>query len=213
MNKARLMAGLMLQLTPLLSTANTCAAFVNHAYEAVDMNSRPGLPPRTTTPGGRALKFYASVRLEYQPIGESKTKAFDPLSGDAIQEAVASRVFVKCTKNKLAKPSKRVEVRITYGAGFDNTWSALQVLLTQKRVIKSGAWYYFDRAASLVHPDMPVTGATKRPSLNGESNVLRFAAEHPEWRDALIRLAIAGIDVNGDAAFADEPDDESGDDE
>ncbi len=198
MNKARLMAGFMLQLTPLLHTRDTCGVFVNHAYEAVEMTGRPGMPPKTTTPGGRALKYYASLRLEYQLMGQAKTKTVDPLTGAPVQDSVGVGVKVRCTKNKLARPARAAETRISYGAGFDNTWSALQVLITHKKIIKSGAWHYFPAAKvpDLIHPEIPVT-ASGRAGLQGESAVLRFANEHPSWRTALIAEATTVLETLG----------------
>lgn len=199
MNKARLMSGLMLQLTPLLHKHNCTSVFINHLMEKVDMGaSRPGLPPKSTTPGGKALKYYASVRLEFRQIGNAKTKGVDPLSGDPINKSIATQVKVKCVKNKVADPLREAEVRIRHGKGFDNTWSALQVMLAHKKIIKEGAWYRFDttKVPGLVHPDMTVS-STRRPSLNGESGVLRFADTHTDWRTQLITEATAIIDAHG----------------
>lgn len=190
MNKARLMSGLMLQLTPLLHKHNTCAVFVNHLMESVEMSGRPGLPPKVTTPGGKALKFYASVRLEYRQIGNTKIKAVDPLTRSDVNQTNATLVKVKCTKNKVAPPAREAEVRITYGAGFDNTWSAIQVLLGHKIIRKDGAWYRFP--GDLHHPNMAAGG------VQGESAVLRFADENPTWRARLIDEAVNAIADRGD---------------
>lgn len=190
MNKARLMSGLMLQLTPLLHKHNSTAVFINHLMEAVEMTGRPGMAPKATTPGGKALKFYASVRLEFRQIGNTKAKTADVLTGEDANQTIATIVKVKCVKNKVASPFREAEVRITFGRGFDNTWSALQLLLAHKQIRKDGAWYRFD--PSLEHPAMtlPATaGKNARPSIQGESAVLRFAQEHPDWRDQLIDRA------------------------
>lgn len=190
MNKARLMSGLMLQLTPLLHKNNSCAVFINHLMESVEMGGRPGMPPKVTTPGGKALKFYASVRLEYRQIGNAKGKATDPLTQEVTNQSTATQVKVKCVKNKVAAPFREAEVRVRYGHGFDDAWSAIQVLLGHKLIRKDGAWYRFD--PSLEHPAMTIPGTDKkngRPSIQGESAVLRFADEHPDWRDRLVKEA------------------------
>lgn len=181
MNKARLMSGLMLQVTPLLHKTKAAGVFINHLTEAVEMNARPGMPAKITTPGGKALKFYASLRLEYRQIGNTKTKAADPLSGDTINQANGTLVKVKCVKNKVATPFREAEVRISYGRGFDNTWSALQVLLARGPVRKTGAWYKF--ATDAAHPDIPASG------LQGETAVLDFARTHPDWAATLTDMA------------------------
>jgi len=193
MNKARLMAGLMLQITPLLHKTKAAGVFINHLTEAIDMSDRPGLPPKITSPGGKALKFYASVRLEYRQIGNTKTKTVDPLSGDIINQVNGTLVKVKCVKNKVADPFREAEVRISYGRGFDNTWSALQVLLAHGPVKKTGAWYKF--TADAAHPDIPASG------LQGESAVLDFALTHRDWAGALTGLAADLVAIHGAAGL------------
>lgn len=193
MNKARLMAGLMLQITPLLHKSKACGVFINHLMEAVEMSGRPGMPPKVTTPGGKALKFYASLRLEYRQIGNTKTKTVDPLSGETINQANSTLVKVKCVKNKVAEPFREAEVRVSYGRGFDNVWSALQVLLYRGQVKKSGAWYRF--TGDTTHPDIPAGG------LQGETAVLDFALRHPDWAARLIAVATDLVDRHGAAGL------------
>lgn len=211
MNKARLMSGLMLQLTPLLHINNSAAVFINHLMESVEMSGRPGMPPKSTTPGGKALKYYASLRLEYRQIGNAKGKADDALAGATIDQVIGTGVKVKCVKNKVAAPFRETEVRVTFGQGFNNTWSALQVLLDHKIIRKDGAWHRF--APNLEHPAMTIpAGKGARPSIQGESGVLRFAAEHPDWQHALITTAAQLVTTHGgkgletgDLTAADEP--------
>lgn len=193
MNKARLMAGLMLQITPLLHKTKAAAIFINHLMEAVEMNARPGMPPRVTTPGGKALKFYASLRLEYRQIGNTKTKAIDPLSGEATNQTNGTLVKVKCVKNKVADPFREAEVRVSYGRGFDNAWSALQVLLARGHVKKTGAWYKF--TADTTHPGI------LNNTLQGETAVLDFANAHLDWADTLVAMAAGLVTVHGGAGL------------
>jgi recombination protein RecA len=200
MNKARLMSGLMLQLTPLLHKTASCGVFINHLMEAVEMTGRPGMPPKSTTPGGKALKYYASVRLEYKQIKNVKGRAVDNLSGDVTDQAVATHVRVKCTKNKLANPFREAEVRVRFGAGFDNVWTALQILLAHKRVMRESSWFRFDRTKvpSLIHPKM-ILSATGRASIQGEAGVLAFADNHADWARTLVELAQQIIEESGSA--------------
>ncbi len=207
MNKARLMSGFMLQITPLLHKTKAAGVFINHLMEAVEMTGRPGMPPKATTPGGKALKFYASLRLEYRQIGNTKTKTVDPLSGTAINQANSTLVKVKCVKNKVAEPFREAEVRVSYGRGFDNVWSALQVLLYRGEIKKSGAWYRF--LGDTAHPDIPAGG------LQGETAVLDFALTRPDWATRLVgaaadlvaRHGAAGLETgDGKPVPDDEPD-------
>ncbi len=209
MNKARLMSGLLLQLTPLLHKHASTAVFINHLMESVEMNAvRPGMPAKVTTPGGKALKFYASIRCEFRQLGLAKAKDTDPLSGEVTNQAVATHIKIKCVKNKVAAPNREAEARVSYGRGFDNPWSALQVLLAHKLVRKDGAWYRFD--PGLEHPAMKLpasAGKNGRPSIQGETAVLRFAAEHPDWRAGLIATAAALLaDTAAEPAAPGEPD-------
>ena len=205
MNRARLLAGLLQRLTALTHEQHCACVFVNHLMEAVEMTGapRPGMPARTTTPGGKALKFYASLRLEYKQVGQVKGNTTDVLQAATIAQTVATHVKVTCTKNKVASPYRRAEVRITDGHGFDNAWSAIQVLLAYRTIsFASGGRFYFDTA--LAHEDME-HAKDGRPYLRGEGTLLTFANTHPGWRDLLVAAALDLIAVNGAAAL-DTPD-------
>jgi recombination protein RecA len=200
MNKARLMAGLMLQMTPLLHKHRCTAVYINHLMESIDMNSRNNLPPKVTTPGGRALKYYASLRLEYRQIGNTKTKSLDGLTGELANRAVASVIRVKCVKSKVSTPMREADVCVRYGRGFDNAWSALQVLLAHGVIGKGGVgWHRFN--PPLQHPDMDSPGRSG-PSIQTEAAVLAFADEHPDWAAILVGEAVALLDQFGDKAVA-----------
>lgn len=188
MERARLMNSALQRLTSLLHENDCAGVFLNHLTEAVQMGGRPGMPPTETSPGGKALKFYASLRLAYKQIGVKKGLAYDSLTGATVEQIVATQVVVKCTKNKVGIPLRQAEVRVRLGAGFDNIWTALQILLAHRTVRKDGAWYRFD--GDLTHPEMTLpVGKTARPSLHGEAGVLDFADKHPEWATTLVGTA------------------------
>lgn len=196
MHRAKLMSGLLQVMVSQLHELNCTAIFINHKMESVDMTGRPGLPPKVTTPGGRGLKFYASCRLEFNVGSGIKNKLDDVLTGEQSNQLVGNQVFVKCVKNKVGPPGRVVEVRSRYGKGFDNAWSAYQVLISRGLIVNSGSWFYFDesKVPSLIHQDMPVTTAsTGRRAVQGEPGLLKFADEHPEWRDVLIALAVEAL--------------------
>lgn len=196
MHRAKLMSGLMQTLASLLHQRNCAGVFINHLMESVEMTGRPGLPPKTTTPGGRALKFYSSIRMEYKQGKNITSKLEDMLTGDETNQAVATQVYVKCVKNKVGPPFRTAELRSRFGMGFDNAWSAIQVLVAKRQIVAGSAGYfYFDaKNTSLAHPDMNVSG-TGRPNVQGEANLLDFADEHPEWRNDLIAAAVAELAV------------------
>ncbi len=197
MHRAKLLSGLMQTLASLLHQKNCAGVFINHMMESVEMTGRPGLPPKTTTPGGRALKYYASVRLEFKQGQSIKSKLEDHLTGEQTNQFVAQQVYVKCVKNKVATPMRTAEVRSRFGRGFDNIFSALQILIASNLVVAGAAgYYYFDhkKVPGLVHPDMDVNG-TGRPNIQGEATLLAFADEHPDWSEQVVRHAAEELAV------------------
>ncbi len=201
MERARMIKELLARMTPLIHQKRCASVFLNHLVEGIDMGGgRPGMPPPETTPGGKALKFYSSLRMSYKQVKQIKGKTFDALAGDTVDQVVAVDTKVKVTKNKLGNPFREAVVRVRFGAGFDNAWSALQVLTAYRKVvIGTSGFHYFDakNVPELVHADMR-TSPTGRPTIQGEYNVLRFADEHPDWRQALITRAVAAIEEAGD---------------
>ncbi len=206
MERARMMKELLARLTPLIYEHRCAGVFLNHAMETLEMGGgRPGMPPPETTPGGKALKFYASLRMSYKQVRQSKGKQRDALTGEVTDQVVAVDTKVKVTKNKLANPFREAVARVRFGQGFDNVWSAMQVLIAYKKVVLGAAGYhYFDakNVPDLVHDDM-ARSATGRPTIHGEAAVLRFADEHPDWRATVIATAQAVIEQTGDTVIPD----------
>jgi recombination protein RecA len=128
--QARLMSQALRKLTAAISKSRTSVVFINQIREKIGVMF--GNPE--TTSGGRALKFYASVRLDIRRISALK-------DGD---EVIGSRVKVKVVKNKVAPPFREAEFDIVYGEGISRLGSLLDLGATQKVVEKSGAWYTFN---------------------------------------------------------------------
>ena len=118
------------KLTGAVSRSNTSLVFTNQLREKIGVMF--GNPE--TTPGGRALKFYASVRLDIRRIETIKTGT----------ESVGNRVRVKVVKNKVAPPFRVAEFDVMYGEGITKEGGLLDVGVAMDVVNKTGAWFTFD---------------------------------------------------------------------
>jgi recombination protein RecA len=143
------------KLTAAISKSRTCVIFINQIREKIGVMFGN---PETTT-GGRALKFYASIRLDIRRISAIK---------DA-EEVIGSRVKVKVVKNKVAPPFREAEFDIIYGEGISRLGSLLDLGVTHQVVEKSGAWYAF--------------GGERIGQ--GRENAKRFLQENPATADEI----------------------------
>ncbi|MEW6173626.1 MAG: recombinase RecA, partial [Bacillota bacterium] len=148
--QARLMSQALRKLTGVISKSRTTAIFINQIREKVGVMF--GNPE--TTPGGRALKFYASVRLEIRKIEDLKQGT----------ERIGSRVRAKVVKNKMAPPFRQAEFDVLYGEGISKEGSLLDAAVELKLITKSGTWYsYGDERLG-----------------QGRDNVREYLKEHPD---------------------------------
>jgi recombination protein RecA len=148
--QARLMSQALRKLTGVVSKSNCCVVFINQLRMKIGVMFGN---PETTT-GGKALKFYASMRLDIRKIETLTT-------GD---EAFGNRVKVKVVKNKLAPPFRTVELEITYGKGLSWEGSMLDAGLKYNLINKAGSWYSID----------------EKKMGQGRENAKKFLSEHPE---------------------------------
>jgi len=148
--QARLMSQALRKLTSAISRSKCIMIFINQLREKVGVMF--GNPE--TTSGGRALKFYASIRLDVRKLEQIKIG----------QEVVGSRTRVKVVKNKVAPPFRQAEFDITYGHGISKMGSILDIALERNIVGKSGSWY---------------TYGEQRVG-QGRENAKSFLEEHPE---------------------------------
>ncbi|MFZ8997977.1 MAG: recombinase RecA [Ilumatobacteraceae bacterium] len=148
--QARLMSQALRKLTGNLNKTKTIAIFINQLREKIGVMF--GSPE--TTPGGRALKFYSSVRLDIRRIESLKDGA----------EVVGNRTRVKVVKNKVSPPFRQAEFDIMYGKGISREGALLDLSVDLGIVTKSGAWFTYDG----------------EQLGQGRENAKNFLTEHPE---------------------------------
>ena len=167
--QARLMSQALRKLTGTVSRSNTTVIFINQIREKIGVMF--GNPE--TTPGGRALKFYSSVRLEIRRITTIKDGT----------EMVGSRVRVKVVKNKVAPPFKKSEFDIMYGLGISYVGDIIDLAVEGNIVEKTGAWYSYD--------DMKIG--------QGRENAKSFLTENSDILDAVTEKVKSFMGLNNEA--------------
>lgn len=160
---ARLMSQALRKITGTVNKTNTCVIFINQLREKVGIMF--GNPEVTT--GGRALKFYATMRIDVRRIESLKV-------GDSV---VGNRTRVKIVKNKVAPPFKQAEFDIMYGKGISKEGDILDCAVTAKIIEKAGSWYSFEG---------------ERIG-QGRENVKEYLAQHPDVMDKVEKLLLDSL--------------------
>src|SRR3989441_434552 len=173
--QARLMSQAMRKLAGTLSKFDTSAIFINQLREKIGVMF--GNPE--TTPGGRALKFYSSVRLDVRKIENLKDGT----------DVVGSRTRVKVVKNKVAPPFRLAEFDIVYGKGISKEGSLLDVGVTTELIKKSGAWFTYEG----------------EQLGQGRENARAFLVEHIDLRDEIERKVREAVGLTGFSEDDDQP--------
>ena len=186
--QARLMSQALRKLAGHLNRSRTCCIFINQLREKVGVMF--GSPE--TTPGGRALKFYSSVRVDIRRIESLKDG----------QDFVGNRCRVKIVKNKMAPPFRKAEFDIMFGEGISREGSLIDLGVEHGIIRKAGAWYTYEG----------------EQLGQGRENARSFLKEHVDIADEIYKkaaemLGIIQTDVTGDDALAAELADELADEE
>ena len=167
--QARLMSQALRKLTGIISKSNCVVIFINQLREKVGIMFGN---PETTT-GGRALKFYSSVRLDVRRIETLKVGG----------EVVGNRTRVKVVKNKVAPPFKEAEFDIMFGKGISREGDILDLAVLHDVVVKSGAWYSYNG----------------EKIGQGRENTKIYMSEHPEFMTEVEALVRAKCGLGGDS--------------
>ena len=170
--QARLMSQALRKMTGALSNANTTAIFINQLREKIGVMFGS---PETTT-GGRALKFYSSIRLDVRRIETLKDG----------NDMVGNRTRVKVAKNKVAPPFKQAEFDILYGEGISREGSLIDLGVEHGIIRKAGAWFTYD-AVQLGQ---------------GKENARTFLKANPEMSNKIEHLILAKVGIGADGAAA-----------
>ena len=170
--QARLMSQALRKLTANLNKTNTICIFINQLREKIGVMF--GSPE--TTPGGRALKFYSSVRLDIRRIESIKDGA----------EMVGNRTRVKVVKNKVAPPFRQAEFDIMYGKGISREGSLLDVGVDLELIKKSGAWFTYEG----------------EQLGQGRENAKTFLNENPEIMMDISERILAQVGINREGVVA-----------
>ena len=157
--QARLMSKALRKLTGIISKSKTVVIFINQLREKVGVMF--GNPE--TTPGGRALKFYSSVRLDVR--GNTQIKG----TGDQKDSNIGKETKIKVVKNKVAPPFKTAEVEIMYGEGISRTGELIKIASDLDIIKKAGAWFSYNG----------------EKIGQGSENAKKYLADHPEIFDEI----------------------------
>ncbi len=173
--QARLMSQALRKITGSINRSNTCVIFINQLREKVGVMY--GSPEVTT--GGRALKFYASMRFDVRKVETIK-------AGDAI---LGNRTRVKIVKNKVAPPFKQAEFDIMYGEGISKEGDILDSAVDAKIIDKSGSWYSYNG----------------QRIGQGRENIKTYLKEHPDITDEIEKKLLDTLKNDGEPVSEQEP--------
>lgn len=192
-DRAKALHQVMRQIKDDLDRFGTTAIFLNHTLEKVatdQMSQRLAARgiKQMTQPGGQALPFYASLRIEYKKVGQIKTKEHDALSDSDDESVSGQRIQATVIKNKVAPAFTTTELRVRRGKGFSQAWSVLSVLTAHNEIsVNSAGWYEIPED---LLPDILKEKAKEGVyRIRGEEKVLKALDSSPVWLNIMEKRA------------------------
>ena len=182
-DRAKALHQFMRQTTGALHRHRCTLIMLNHVMDLIDTSpigqrmAAQGIR-RKTTPGGTALGFYSSMRIEYKQVEEIKTTVTNPITNEAEKIVTATTVQAKVVKNKVSKPQRVARMRVRYGLGFSQPYSVLQVLIAYKIIKQGGSGWY------TIPPEWSPRPGTEW-KVQGEEIILATLEADREWMDRL----------------------------
>lgn len=189
------------QLNPLLPRHETSALFINHVMDAIPTDfvgrrlAAQGMKIKVS-PGGKALPFYASLRVEFAQGAKVKSDVFDPITNETTKQVTGIDISATVIKNKAGgDPFRKGTMRVRTGRGLSQEYSVLSLLVAHS-VIKKGAggWYTFP-------PDLRLDDDDDNVKIQSEDTVLRLMEENAVWRGTLLTKALSLLNEMGNQAF------------
>jgi len=186
------------QATGVIAKAGALWVLINHEKDVIHTGfvspSAKALAGTTRTPGGRAPKYYASIRFQFTPSAKVKGKGVDPVTGEEKPDAViAQRVRVTTVKNKLGAPNRSVVLTIRYGSGVDNAFDLVDVGLKRGVLVRKSKTSPID----IPGPDGEVVHTAR--SLQ---DAIDYVSENQEVSDHIEAVLRAAIEEEANAAAA-----------
>lgn len=203
-DRAKMLHQYLRQIITELHDTDCCAIFLNHLTELIDATpmgqqlAARGIK-RMTTPGGKALPFYASLRIEFKQVGNVRSKEMSALAGEKTDQIRQTKVQATVVKNKVGDPFGQAELRVRFGKGFSNEFSVLDILRNYGVIKKDQQGKHtfpvpIDPVGNNIHNSAGTSGADW---IKGEDVVLKTMEINPEWTAKMQQIAQDLLDENG----------------
>ena len=185
---AKAMSQELRRLNSMVKDSNVAMIFINHIHEVIETGfAKKSGAKRTTTPGGRALKFYASMRIELTMIENIKGKVADDVSGGVTEGSVAVKIKTFVAKNKVAAPFGIGYFYIRHNYGIDETMIAVDIAVKRGYIVQKGTRF--------VLPDEIAPKDGK--SFNGMAQLLKYFMDSPAMKERLLEEVRKMIKMGG----------------